>query len=276
MSRRNIILNLTLFLVFSCSKRSLDLNEEYSYSNNPVKIVFSEYRDEQIREKWSEFLTQHNMSQDGYVTMDFNPVTSYIDDIHFWATQPRIISDTLIAYDRDAVIEKVLEFLDTWKGLFGTGAESLIMYKFEYRSDFRLFTISFIQKKLNGQDVSFILNPEIVIGVTDSGNFRYLYNSLVPDLGLTVPDRYDHDKILSNIIGYSYVYPPNSGEVVRVFTEDDRYEVSENFNVYVERTELEYYVYFLKCVNVIEQDGSSTYSVYCHPETGEIVLINSN
>ncbi|MFC1724004.1 hypothetical protein ACFL4T_00145 [candidate division KSB1 bacterium] len=244
-------------------------SDDTVYSKNPYIISYNWERDEKIQEKWDSFLTEYN-NLNTLWDLDFNPASSYLEKASFQRPYPIVFSEGLNLNDENDCIERALQFYTEWEDLFGCSAQNLEFYNSNISNDWDEFSVRFIQTGINGKHWDFVSRHILYLCFSGEGRIKSIQSGLIPDIKIEKPVQFDKDKIMSNIIGYTYTYHDFTGEKEHTYSRDDTYNFKHEYEIYDKTDGLQIFIYALKGVDA----GLVTF--YCHPETGAIVFIQQN
>ena len=275
---KHIYLLAVSVLIFTCSKKSVDL--DYTASpENPVIITYSESREERIQNKWGSFLSRYKCSN-SVKSADTVPISSYFNTISFESPYPKIFPNPFTEFTPEYIGGQLLVFYGFWEDLFGCSSANLTLTGFQPRPNYETIRVTFSQKKLSNRNYEFFLSTIIEFTVTKNGELISIISNLVPDVNLKYPDSCDTTKILNNIIGYEIEYLDlDIGEyLIHVISENDYFRVLPGFQIIEKRAENKLYVYCAKSVKVSLRNINNIIKLifFCHPETSEIVYISGN
>ncbi|MFC1724006.1 hypothetical protein ACFL4T_00155 [candidate division KSB1 bacterium] len=275
---KKIIICILFLLIFSCSD-IFSPGENINTSSNPVITAFDPRIDNNIKERWAEFLTLYNAEPDTEKTR-FIKSTSYLTYAKFNNNLPVVITDPAVLLNQTELIDEILEFYEKWQDLFGCSVENLELYNIFRYSDTGSFYMRFIQKRLNKIDCVFVLIQSIEFYISSSGQLTRIISSLIPDVEIDIPDNAFLSRMINNTIGHtfeinaplwsSFPYPEK-----HTFSINDSFELKDGFELFVDYEENYFLTYYLKGIvfSWVERGFTIKCTIYYHPETGEIIHI---
>ena len=258
-----------VFVVLIINQCSLTGTDDKNVTINPVKISYNTNVEEKVQEKWNRFLADYNNLKPPR-TLEFNPASSYLERVSFQRPYPVVFSEGLNLNNEDDCIEKALQFYSLWEELFGCKSENLEYYNSNINSGWDEFSVRFIQTAIKGKHWDFVQRHMVYFAFTGDGRIRSIQSDLIPDINIDKPVDYNKEKMMNNIIGYTYEYWDWTGSKTHTYTRDDTYNFKHEYHIYDKTDGLIMYIYALKGINA----GLITF--YCHPESGEIIHIEEN
>ncbi|MFC1724005.1 hypothetical protein ACFL4T_00150 [candidate division KSB1 bacterium] len=269
-------LSLAVLIIHNCSLTGTD---EKSTTANPVIISYNWEKENQIQDRWEQFLDFYNAATMDKGTIFMKP-TSYLMQTYFENNLPKIIPDSITSSNKEDFIPDLLGFYEKWQDLFGCKVENL---EFERLDDYSLygnyFNYRFEQVKLNNRRVKFVYRRWIRFRVNTNGELLQIVSALYPDVEIEKPEKaYIHNMIHSTM-GYKHKFHLSGSSIMypdHEFTSKDSYNIKDDFEIYLQYTENKAYVYYLKGIKYywIEDDHNYKCTIYYHPETTEKILVS--
>ncbi|MFC1725639.1 hypothetical protein ACFL4T_08425 [candidate division KSB1 bacterium] len=273
-TRVYMILTTSVIFISSCSEKIADTAEIPDLSN-PVIITYSEERESGVQKEWRSFSGKYNSSR-YLVSVDFDPVLSYLSNATFESPYPEVFSEPFTEFRPDVMGEQILDFYREWQGLFGCPSANLVLDEFRPTANYQTIRVSFKQEKVSGRNREFENTPRIEFNVTRNGELINIFSNLLPDVNLKIPPSVDIEMIKAGLIGQEVEYYIPGRTVNYVLSENDTFTDRPGYEIVVNRSANEIMIYWAVCLETVIYDEIDwLFLLYCLPETGEIVHTSS-